>query len=210
MNATRMVGVDLDNTIVCYDSVFFQVTQNLGILNQTGVSSKKQIRDFLRNSGREEQWIEIQGAVYGKYMDQAAPFEGVMEFLRVCKRNDIPVRIISHRTRHPFKGPAHDLHESARRWIEKHQISNAAITGISKSDVYLEATNEDKIRRIIDCRCNVFIDDLSEFLIQPNFPRGVERILFDPLNLSLNEEYLTRMGSWSQISAWIMDRDWSR
>ena len=48
--------------------------------------------------------------------------------------------------------------------------------------VFFEETKEQKLRRIADERCSHFIDDLAEFLGQPDFTEHAERILFDPWN----------------------------
>jgi len=71
------VGVDLDNTIVCYDDVFHRVAVEWGLIPANVAVSKGAVRDYLRRQGREDTWIELQGYVYGNRFREAQPFPGV-------------------------------------------------------------------------------------------------------------------------------------
>jgi hypothetical protein len=44
--------------------------------------------------------------------------------------------------------------------------------------IFFEGTRAEKLRRIASTRCDIFVDDLEEVLADPDFPPGVERILF--------------------------------
>ena len=61
--------------------------------------------------------------------------------------------------------------------------------GIGESQTYFELTKEAKLSRIGDLNCDIFIDDLPEFLLEPMFPIRTKRILFDPKrrNIDLND-----------------------
>ena len=107
------VGVDFDNTIVCYDDVFHRVAVEWGLIPAEIAASKGAVRDYLRAEGREDTWIEVQGYVYGNRFREAPPFPGVTEFFNRCEEQAVPISIISHRTRYPFAGPRYDLHEAA-------------------------------------------------------------------------------------------------
>jgi hypothetical protein len=50
--------------------------------------------------------------------------------------------------------------------------------GIARRDVYFESTRAEKLKRIAALTLTHFIDDLEEVLTDPDFPPGVERILF--------------------------------
>ena len=43
-----MIGIDFDNTIVCYDDVFARVAVELGLVPPKVATSKTAIRDHLR------------------------------------------------------------------------------------------------------------------------------------------------------------------
>ncbi|NDC63388.1 MAG: hypothetical protein EBZ59_05240, partial [Planctomycetia bacterium] len=104
-----MIGIDFDNTIVCYDGVFGRLAVEQGLVPPAAATSKTAIRDHLRALGREDRWTELQGAIYGPRMMDAPPFPGVLEFFAACRAAGTPVAIVSHRTRFPYLGERHDL-----------------------------------------------------------------------------------------------------
>ena len=65
---------------------------------------KGQVRDTLRAMGREEDWIHLQGYVYGPGMTGVDPFPGVAEALRALANDGVEVFVISHKTRPKQKG----------------------------------------------------------------------------------------------------------
>ena len=67
--------------------------------------------------------------------------------------------IVSHRTRHPFIGPKHDLHEAARGWVDTFLRRPGLI---DRDGVFFELTKEEKLARIGAVGCTHFVDDLPE------------------------------------------------
>lgn len=175
-----MIGIDFDNTIVCYDEVFGRVAAEQGLVPPHAATSKTAIRDHLRSIGQEDRWTELQGMIYGPRMMDAPPFPGVIEFFVACRAAGIPVAIVSHRTRLPYLGERHDLHAAARDWLARHGFHDPAGIGLPVERVFFEETKEAKLARIADVGCTHFIDDLPELLAHPLFPADVRRILFDP------------------------------
>jgi hypothetical protein len=164
-----LVGIDFDNTLVSYDELFAQAAVERGLFASHANASKRAIRDELRRTGREDVWTEMQGYVYGELIRQAPMFPGVREFFAASERAEAGICIISHKTRQPYLGDPYDLRQAALDWL--------AARGIA-APVYFEETREDKLHRIGETRCTHFIDDLPEFLLEPEFPTGVRRILF--------------------------------
>jgi len=198
-----LVGVDFDNTIVCYDRLFHKAALEKGLIPPELPAFKGQVRDYMRANGAEDAWTELQGYVYGPRMLDAAPFAGTLEFFKSCKARGIHCCIISHRTMYPFIGPQYDLHKAAREWIEHYGFYRH--TGLLANDVYLELTLQDKLSRISQKKVDVFIDDLPEFLAEPGFPVGVERILFDPNNLYEGDRRFKRATTWKKITHLLTD-----
>jgi hypothetical protein len=99
-----VIGIDFDNTIVCYDDLFTRVAVELGLVPPEVATSKTAIRDHLRAAGQEDRWTELQGTIYGPRMPDAPPFPGVLEFFAACRAAGVPVAIVSHRTRFPYLG----------------------------------------------------------------------------------------------------------
>jgi len=191
------IGVDFDNTLVSYDEIFHRVAVEQGAVPVDTPQSKLAVRDLLRRQGREDVWTEMQGTVYGARMDEVCAYPGAIEFLRWAVKSGISVCIISHKTRHPFIGPRHDLHEAARRWVARYLNHDGAL--VDERNVFFELTKEEKLARIRACACEHYIDDLPEILLAEAFPAGVQRILFDPDGHHPKVDGMLRVGSWREI-----------
>lgn len=89
------IGIDFDNTIVCYDGLFHRIAVEKGWLDSSVSATKQAVRDALRKQGQEEDWIWLQGEVYGARILQATPFPGVWDFLKTMADRRWPVSIIS-------------------------------------------------------------------------------------------------------------------
>jgi hypothetical protein len=196
------IGLDFDNTIVSYDHVFHLVAREGGHIPADLPRNKLHVRDFLRRAGKEDAWTEMQGYVYGARMADAAPYPGAVDFMRWARDAGHELRIISHKTRHPYLGERYDLHRAAREWVE--QVLHAAGRPIvAPEHVFFDLTKIDKLKRVSDEACDVFIDDLPEILLAPQFPDRVERILFDPEQLHRHPADLTSVASWQEIRAHV-------
>jgi hypothetical protein len=168
------IGVDLDNTLVCYDPVFARMAAERGIVVGDGASAKKSLRDALRRMpDGEARWTTLQGEAYGPGMADAQPYAGARAAIEGWIQSGHDVVIVSHKTRFPALGTAHDLHACGRQWT-------ARWFGDLELDVFLEFTRWLKLRRIESERCDVFVDDLLDVLEEPTFPRGICRVWFAP------------------------------
>ena len=192
------IGIDFDNTIVDYTGVFYRVAVELGWIPTSVRSDKTSVRDYLRQEGHEDRWIELQGLVYGPHIFCAQPFPGITSFLTLCQLKRINAFIISHKTRHPFLGESHDLHTYALKWLEKNGFF-ASEGGMSPQNVFLELTKEEKLSRITQLGCEYFVDDLPEFLMDPLFPSHVKRVLFDPHSQHKVGSDCQRILSWEAL-----------
>ena len=199
-----VLGIDFDNTIVCYDEVFRQVAREGKYVPPGVPGNKAAVRDHLRAAGRENDWIELQGYVYGDGMRFAQPFPGALGFLARCVADGVDVRIISHRTRAPFRGPPADLHAAARRWLDAQGVFDPKRVGLAPERVIFELTKDEKIKRIAEARCTAFVDDLPELLTDPAFPPGVRRILFDPSGAPAPEG-MEAVASWAEAARLLLD-----
>ena len=201
-----LIGVDFDNTIVCYDRLFHQLALERGSIHAALAADKEAVRNYLRQQDREDEWTELQGQAYGLRITEAFPFPGVREFFRLCRERAIPICVISHKTRLPVRGPQVDLHQAARRWLVHQGFFDPRGIGLPSEQVFLEETKAGKLQRIGDQRCTHFIDDLPEFLQEPAFPPGVERILFDPQERHGATDLFVRVSSWERLSERLLGR----
>lgn len=174
------IGLDFDNTIVCYDSLFHRVALEKNLIPQELPISKESVRDFLRKENAEEAWTLLQSTVYGTRMKDAFPFPGFLDFLTWVTSSGFQIKIISHKTKIPYLGPPYDLHKEALQWMKQYHFFSPKGFNISLENVFFESTKEKKLQRIGSSGCHLFIDDLPELLTAPSFPRDVQPILFSP------------------------------
>ncbi len=172
------IGIDFDNTIACYDGVFRRAAIERGLVPAQIGQSKNAVRDFLRAKGEDHVFTELQGYVYGSRMDLAAPYDGVREFLACARAAGHALCLVSHKTRHPFRGPTYDLHQAARGFLEAQHFVGP--DGFDAQDIHFELTKEAKVARVSALGCDAFVDDLPEILALPGFPSNMRAILFDP------------------------------
>jgi len=191
------IGIDFDNTIACYDGVFHRAAIERGLIPADLGSSKNAVRDFLNSSGRKDDFTELQGYVYGARMDLVSPYAGVGEFLRAARAAGHEIFVVSHKTRYPILGPAHDMHAAARGFLEAQGLIGAQ--GFAAEDVFFELTKESKVARAAALDVDVFVDDLPEILSMSGFPAGTRGILFDPNAHHAAFDTFERHENWAAI-----------
>lgn len=174
------IGIDFDNTIICYDKVFADVARQRGLVPEGWQGLKVDIREHLRSrEGGELAWQGLQGFVYGKGIGGAELYPGVREFLAACRQADAKVYIVSHKTRYGHQDPDRtDLRDAARSWLRGTNLIDTADAALSVGDVYFEDTQAGKVDRLASLSLDVFIDDLVDVFEQPHFPKATRSILF--------------------------------
>ena len=65
--------------------------------------------------------------------------------------------------------------------------------------VFLETTVDDKVSRIRELGCDVFVDDLLEVLSAENFPRTTRRLLFNPGKHQRPQREVEQFCSWGEL-----------
>ena len=183
-----IIGLDFDNTIVCYDKAISILAEERFDLPDDLPRTKLAIRDHLRGLGREADWTRFQGELYGPGMVHAEPFENAINVIRELTALEYQLVVISHRTRFPYLGQRHDLHGYAEGWIRERVPPLFA-------SVTFNETKADKIKNIRRAGCSLFVDDLPEVLADPTFPTSTRRILFAPNGVE-------RVWKGERITAW--------
>jgi len=199
-----LIGLDFDNTMVCYDRLFHRLAIEYGYALPPAIATKSSVRDHLRAAGHEEVWTELQGIAYGPRIVEAETFPGVHDFLSRCRLVGVSVAIISHKTRRPYRGAGHDLHAAAHSFLESHGFYKRDETGLTADQVFFETTLPGKLTRIEKLPCSAFVDDLPELLAQPAFPNGVQRVLFDPSGQCMDEKRFVRVSSWHECGQCLL------
>lgn len=199
-----IVGIDFDNTIVCYDGAFHQAACEQGLIPPDIPATKGHVRDYLRIIGKEDSWTELQGYVYGSRMETVETFTGAADCIRSLTNQGAIVYIISHKTRYPYRGNRYDLHDAARNWLASSGFLETA--GLVMNQVFFELTKEEKLSRIGAAGCTHFIDDLPEILCSDGFPANAVRMLFSPDRQTEACGVLT-FASWKDIADYFRGRN---
>jgi hypothetical protein len=174
------IGIDFDNTIICYDRVFVAAASRRGLIPDGWVGLKSDVRDHLRSQPHGElAWQRLQGWVYGKGIVHADIFPGVLDFLTACRQAGYRVYIVSHKTCFAHLDPDRtDLRLAARNWMQAAGLIGGPRSPLAIDDVFFEDTRVAKVDRIASLGLDVFIDDLVEVFEQPHFPQQIRAILF--------------------------------
>jgi len=174
------IGLDFDNTIIRYDDVFRCAAKDRGLLGPDFVGTKRQIRDVIRClPDGEVKWQALQGYVYGSGIGSATLFAGLPEFLRRAQAFGDTVLIVSHKTEHGhFDLDKVDLRAAALRWMEGQGLFSGGGFCLGREHVHFASSRTEKLKRIAELDCDVFVDDLEEVLTDPDFPPSARRILF--------------------------------
>jgi hypothetical protein len=193
------LGLDFDNTLISYDRLFRQVALEQGLIPEETPPQKNAVRDYLRQQNREEEWTALQGEVYGSRILDAEPYPGMRAALDAVSAKRVPMCIVSHKTRTPYRGPPCDLHGAARSWLTQEGFHASDGLAWSPDQVHFEPTKEAKVARIVALGCSHYVDDLPEILAM--LPDGIAKILFAPNGEVKSHPSWRRMSSWSQLPA---------
>jgi hypothetical protein len=193
------IGIDLDNTLICYDHAFQRVAREEGLLPASFEGNKAAVkRALLAQQPDGFLWESLQGLVYGRRIDAAILFDGVADFVEACRARGDAVTIVSHKTERAHHDPLNtDLRVAALQWMGDHRFFDTAGLALGRADVYFEGTREEKIQRIRALGCDVFVDDLVEVLGHAEMPAGCRKILFGS----------ERQGEFEQYASWDEVRD---
>ena len=177
MSRSICLGTDFDNTVVCYDHLFRVSIEEMGIDVPVDIVQKPDLRSLLRAQPNGEiLWQKAQADVYGRRIEDALMIDGFRDVVAECRRREVPVFIVSHKTRYAEQDRNLDLREAALRWMGKQGFFDDGDLGFKEEDVFFEATRRDKVLRIGDLGCTHFVDDMLEVLMDPDFPKAVEGI----------------------------------
>ena len=108
----------------------------------------------------------------------------------------MPMVLVSHKTKTPYKGPKYDLHKSAINWLNKYGFFSKEGLNWNTDQVFFESTKTEKIERIKKLGCTHYIDDLEEIL--EALPISIKKIHYTPQasNKSKNRE-IESMTNWN-------------
>jgi hypothetical protein len=171
------IGIDLDNTLICYDQLFLEVAVQRGLVPVSFTGTKREVRDHIRLlPDGELEWQRLQSHVYGPAIAGATLATGALDFIQEASRRGIEVAIVSHKTALSNMGSSPvNLRDAARGWLRTNGVVGSG--AISEQNLYFEDTRSDKIARIVALGCTHFIDDLEEVFHDSAFPSEIEKLL---------------------------------
>jgi hypothetical protein len=206
-NRTFIIGLDLDNTIINYGRLFYDVALEKKWIPIECQKDKIGVREYLQAKGENDLWTELQGLIYGPYLTEAVPYSGVDDFLLECCKLKIPVWIVSHKTRFPAIGFQYDLHASALAWLFASGLIHDETVGVSKDRVIFCETRSEKIASIIRLQLTHFVDDLPEVFTEAGFPKKTKKYLYAPEGVKGLPPYCESISSWKELKIKILNRE---
>jgi hypothetical protein len=184
--------------------LFHKVALERSLISPEVPINKVAVRDHLRNTNQEDAWTEMQGYVYGARMNEAIAYPGLIEALRAIKYAGHELFIVSHKTQYTYAGERYDLHAASRAWIADHlQIPSPIL--VHNSNIFFNPSKDEKIEKISQLGCDIFLDDLPEILLATSFPQNTKKCLFDPEghHTGLESEIFINHQSWKAFSDWV-------
>lgn len=147
------IAIDLDNTIINYGDAFYTAC-SLEEIKLPRRLNKEEIKKFIQDSSEynwPEDWIKIQGRVYGELILNIKSDPRFLEFIE--NKN---IEIISHKSENSLCG-RYNLRASSQEWIYQNNLNSLKVT-------YFE-TLEEKIEYINANEFDIVIDDLENVLL---------------------------------------------
>lgn len=191
------IGIDLDNTTICYDDSFYSIGVDEGLIPHRTIASKSEIKSYLTSLPNGQfHWERLQGLVYGKRINEASLFNGVLKFIDNCYKTKgiAKVSIVSHKTILAHHDPDRtNLHNMALIFLKDKGIISES--RLSINDIIFCGTMEDKINKISELNCDIFIDDLAKIFEHPFFPKDCKPILFRD-----HDDKFECYSSWEEIN----------
>jgi len=199
------LGLDFDNTLIDYDEVFYKIAFQKGLIPKSIDRNKASVRTYLVNKNREEEFILLQGEVYGSKILEAKQSEGMLETLNLLKNNGVELIIVSHKTKYPYAGERYNLHNAAKDWLVKNKFFDIDYLAMDEKNVFFEVTKEKKIDRIHQLKINFFIDDLESIL--QLISDDVQKILYNPNNIKPKLKGIKELNKWRELPYLIFKKN---
>jgi hypothetical protein len=131
-------------------------------------------------------------------------FSGVAEFLRRSLAHGDTILIVSHKSEYGHFDPGEiNLRAAALSWMETTGLLSDYGVCLAREHVDFTSTRAEKLGRIAELSCDVFIDDIEEILIDPRFASSVRRILLSKTAIEADGLPYSICRDWLSISELI-------
>lgn len=196
------LGIDLDNTIINYSISIVDLAKiEYGIDLETNTNLKRNFKRLILKKFNENEWTRAQGLLYSKYISSAILYDDFLPNLEKLRTIFDNIYIVSHKTKFPYIGNKIDIREKAMNWIMENIVSDTGVPLVKENDVYFESTINEKIQRISEIECKIFIDDLPDILLK--LPNNLEGILFGTRTNNLNH---INFDNWHDLVRYLVEK----
>ena len=173
------IGIDLDNTIINYDDVLYELALQESLILSSTLKLKKNIRNVIQAlSNGDREWQKLQSKIYGAQIHRAKLADGVKVFFKQAREYGAKIHVVSHKTIYSNLRRDVNFRDAAINWMEKNSFFDTQGLALSRDDIYFEDSRSDKVRRICRLGCTHFIDDLEETFYEDMFPMDTEKLLY--------------------------------
>ena len=209
------IGIDLDNTILKYDEVFYSLALERSWIDQECLYDKDAVKKELakktdRTKESENRWQQLQAWAYGIHIDKALIFDGFVEFIEHARQLNYQLFIVSHKTEFSNYDPTVSLRSNAMKTLNQRGFFkpvNGGGLGFGQQDIFFASTLDEKIQKIRELNLTHFIDDLPKVIDHPEFPVQTKGMQFiSGSNLGTNRTPAFR--SWGDIQEFIHISGW--
>jgi hypothetical protein len=200
------IGIDLDNTILKYDEVFYSLALERSWIDPECLCDKDAVKGNLAQkvenaNQNENQWRQLQAWAYGDYIGKALLFDGFSEFAQQARKFNDQLFIVSHKTEFSNYDASVPLRINAINTLNQRgffkPVSEGGL-GFNQKDVFFASSLDEKIQKIRELNLTHFIDDLPKVIFHPEFPSETRKILFaSGVNREASETLVFRV--WSDI-----------
>lgn len=199
---TLKIGIDFDNTLIDYSKLFYDLALARGWIEPNHPSSKEGVKSrLISQDGNDLRWQELQSIAYGREIIKAPAFEGAISFLQDALTRGHKLVVVSHKTERSNFDPNVELRKWALEWIKKVELP------IPIDQIFFEPTKADKVARIAELGCDIFIDDLVEVFEETHFPKSCTSILFSPSSESVHSPKPSRAmysgQTWNEVANYV-------
>lgn len=164
------IGIDFDNTIINYHSVFHALACESGYISESVAKNKEDVKlAILAKYGNDIPWQKLQSIAYGKAIFQAKAFEDALSTFEKLKAQGHQLFIVSHKSKTSHYDPTVQLREFALQWLTNNNFVHEKL--IDNASLFFLETLDEKIATIASLKLDIFIDDLDRVILHSYFPK---------------------------------------
>ena len=120
----------------------------------------------------------------------------MLESIRELIKENINVKVISHKTCFPYQGPKYRLRDYALEWMRSQGFFSPSGFNLNEESIFFKSTKNEKVDCIVEQKCDYFIDDLPEILNLVN--QNIIKFLYSPKNDYHNGNYII-LDKWENL-----------